>query len=157
VVQWDLVDANRPDLAGEAGDETLGRGGFGRIDAADRRSEIVLTETLERDLGAEEESEIIDRQRMNAIEPRSDLEAPVLKAQRKASVRPEPIRRERATEPLDLEQFGGRVFGLRSLRRGQVSSPTIAPLLSSSARAAPPSYRGREAAEGSAFGMLRKS
>jgi hypothetical protein len=61
------------------------------------------------DVGAEEQPQIVDGERVQPFEPCADFHAPIVKPQRQHAVLLEPIGRQRAGERLDVEQLARQV------------------------------------------------
>src|SRR4051794_39478132 len=96
VVERNFVGVDRSRLATHAGDDAFGGCRLRRVDASDRGAEIVIAEPLDPYRRAEQQAEIVERERLYAVEPRSDRETVVVETQWQHAVLLEPIGRQRS-------------------------------------------------------------
>src|ERR1051325_5161521 len=61
IVEWNLVAAYNTSLASQSGDHALRRHGLLRVDPANRGPKVMLAETLELHVGAEQQTQVVDR------------------------------------------------------------------------------------------------
>ena len=83
IVKRNLVDVDDgARFTGQTGDHPFGGCRLRRVDAANGRSQIVLAEPLEHDARAKQQAQIIERQRLDVVEPRTGDERVALQPER---------------------------------------------------------------------------